>query len=330
MKTRFLRRIDPAAGLTFIEAALPQMEPTPQLCQEWAEVALAAGWPNKALEACRRALKLQPGLYWAHRAEGSICLELGRPTEAAAALAPVRAALVHDPDGCGVYVRALCACGSYVLAEQFLSEVQADKRPLEVLLEAARGLQSAGRHEEASRWAKHALDRDPGHAPALVIRADSLRELAELDDGGWDRDKVREAIRHYQAVLNQQPDNLVVANNVVWLELKALGRPDEALKSSAPLSAARGQSSFPAEFMDTLGAVYVAVGRYEDARKLLVQAIGAVGPRASFFMHLALAHHGLKQPELAERSLARAAELPMSPRERAELVEVTRTVRGGR
>jgi tetratricopeptide (TPR) repeat protein len=223
-------------------------------------------------------------------------------------------------------VRTLCAGGSYALAEEFLEQISAESRTVDVLLKAAQGFQSAGRHDAAVRWAKVALERDATNASALIIVGDCLRVLAEQGARGWDRDKVREALRAYRAVHRQQEKNLIVVNNIVWLELKALELPQQAFESAAPLRAVQDAVSLPADFMDTLGEVYSAVGRFEDSKKLHEQAIQTAGPRASFYMHLALAHDGLGQPELAEKCLNQAAELPKTQRETAELYDVAQRI----
>src|SRR5207244_141776 len=107
-------------------------------------------------------------------------------------------------------------------------------------------------------------------------------------------------------------------NNIVWLELKALRRPQQALELSAPLRAVENSVGTPADFLETLGAVYLAVGRYEDARRMLDRAIATAGRRTSFYVHLALAHHGLHNEDLAKAYLEEAAKMPKTDRERAE------------
>jgi tetratricopeptide (TPR) repeat protein len=325
-KALLLRRTDPKASLEFLDSVVNLAALNPAMCQVYADVALGAGRPDKALEACRLAHKQQPGLLWAHRREAEICRLLGRTTEAAAALQPIRAYLATDPTGCELYVKTLCDAGSFALAEEFLKEVAAENRPIEVLLKAARGFAEVGRHEDAARWARIVLERDQTYAPALLILADSLRVQAEIGVRGWDHDKVRESLRAYRAVLRQQDDNLTVVNNIAWLELKALDLPKQAFESALPLRAVQDRVGLPADFMETLGAVYIGVGRFEDARRMLNEAIRTAGPRPGFYIHLALAHHGLQQPEMAEKCLLKAAELPKSPREIAELTDTIRLI----
>jgi tetratricopeptide (TPR) repeat protein len=325
---RLLREADPQKGLEFLRgpAGLKEQDFTPPMCQVYADVALRAARPDLALTAVRRALKQDPTLYWARHTEGEICLRLGKPTEAAAALAPIRDQLAKDPAGCSLYVRALCECESYQLAEEFLEQVKAENRPADVLLTAAEGLQKVGRHEDAARWAKQVLAGDRTNVRALTIAAFSLYALAGQGERGWDGNKVHEALLNYRQVLLQQPNNLVAVNNVVCLELKALGRAKDAYESSAPLRAVQDRPDTPADYLETLGAVYLANDQPELARQMLTRALESAGPRASFYIHLALAHHGLKQSSVAVELLRRAADLPKTPREWAELREAAQVI----
>jgi tetratricopeptide (TPR) repeat protein len=326
-KAQLLQRTDPQAALVYLDDQVHLDKANPMLCQVYAQVAYGAGRPDKALGACRQAQKLQAGVLWAHRFEAEICLRLGRTTEAAAALQPVKSQLATDPAGCALYVQVMSACGSYALAEEFLQQVAAENRPIEVLVNAATALLSQHRLDDAVRWAKIVLERETTNVHALLIVGDAMRALAEVDPRNWDRDKARESLRAYRAVQRQQPDNWVVVNNIVWLELKALELPQQAYESSEPLRSIQNRTTLPAEFMDTLAEVYIAVGRHEQARLLLDEALRTAGPRAAFYTHLALAHHGLNQPEMAEKYLLSAAQMPnKSSRESAELFDAIRTI----
>jgi tetratricopeptide (TPR) repeat protein len=321
-----LRRTDPQRGLAFLESTLRDEDLTPRMCFVFEQVASQAGRPDKALAACRKALTQDPKLYWARLREGEICIELGRPTEAAAAFEPMKDELAKDPKGFGLYVRALCDCGAYQLAEEFLEKMSAKNCPVDSLLQAAKGLQAAHRPAETVRWAKRVLDKEPLNVQALKFVADNTRKLAYSDDHGWDLDRAREALRNYRAVERQQPDNLDVVNNIVWLELKALDLPQDALLSSAKLRAIQNTTSIPAEYLETLGAVYIRVGQYDQAVTVLRNAVSTAGGRVSFYLHLALAYHGLKQSAMAEQYLSKAAELPKTQRELNELFEAARII----
>jgi tetratricopeptide (TPR) repeat protein len=326
-KTLVLQRIDPQQALVFLDRAVNVSALSPTMCQVYAYAAYSAGRPDKALEACRAAHKQQPGLLWAHRMEAEICLDLGRPTEAAAALLPIKTFLSSDPSGCALYVRTLCACSSFSLAEEFLQQVAAEDRPVDVLIKAATAFLSQKRYDDAVRWAKIVLERETTNAAALLIVGDGLRIQAEQGARGWDLDKAREALRAYRAVQRQQPDNLAVINNIVWIELKALETPQAAYESSEPLRAAQNQTDFPAPIMETLGAVYISVKRYEAAKTILNEALRTAGPSVSVYTYLALAHNGLNQPEMADQYAIKAANIPnKTPRETAELYDAIRLI----
>jgi tetratricopeptide (TPR) repeat protein len=326
-KTLVLQRIDPQQALVFLDRAVNVSALNPTMCQVYAYAAYSAGRPDKALEACRAAHKQQPGLLWAHRMEAEICLDLGRPTEAAAALLPIKTFLSSDPSGCALYIKTLCACSSFALAEEFLQQVAAEDRPVDVLIKAATAFLSQKRYDDAVRWAKIVLERETTNAAALLIVGDGLRIQAEQGARGWDLDKAREALRAYRAVQRQEPHNLPVINNIVWLELKALETPQVAYESSEPLRAAQNQTDFPAPIMETLGAVYISVKRYEAAKSILNEALRTAGPSVSVYTYLALTHDGLNQPEMADQYAVKAANIPnKTPRETAELYDAIRLI----
>jgi tetratricopeptide (TPR) repeat protein len=113
----------------------------------------------------------------------------------------------------------------------------------------------------------------------------------------------------------------------VWLELKALDLPSQAYESAAKLRAIQSQVGTPAEYLETLGAVYIGVQKYDQAVKVLVDAIATAGGRFSFYLHLALAYKGLKQQSQAEQYLNKANEVPnKSEKERRELFDAARTI----
>src|SRR5207302_217295 len=118
---------------------------------------------------------------------------------------------------CADYVRALCECGSDQVADEFLETVTTAHATVDLLLKTADGLRAAGRHAEAVRWARRALDKDPRNVTAFLAVADNTRILADLGEHGWDTDLVREALQAYRAVIQQQPENAVAdraANNI--------------------------------------------------------------------------------------------------------------------
>jgi hypothetical protein len=112
---------------------------------------------------------------------------------------------------------------------------------------------------------------------------------------------------------------------IAWLTLKALNRGPDAYKAAAPLRAAQATLS-DVDMLNTLGAVYLANDRPDDARRALEPAAGFNVP-ASYLIHLARAYALLRQPDNARLCLARAATLPRLRHEIAEAAEVERLIR---
>ena len=328
-RARYLCAADPQAGRGYLEWALKEIELTPDLCLIWYEVERAAGRRDMMKKACEKAIELEPGLYWAHLGLGAINIELEKWTDAAAALEPVRAQLVQDPRGFRLYVKAMCECGAYGIVDQMLTDMHAEQRSLDVLVEAAMGLQQAGRYDDAIRWARQALERDEFNSKAMNTMAECLEKLAEVGESGWDREKAHEAIKYFRRVQRQHPKLLFLANNIAWLELKALGNADDAYASAEPLRKAENMAAFRPEFFETLGAIEIAKDRYEEGRKLLEKAI-ATGDKESYYYHLAKAYHGLRLQEKAREALLYASRLPKTPREQAEYLEFAKTIEKGR
>jgi predicted Zn-dependent protease len=327
---KLLGLTDPNRGLKFLDQSVKNEDMTPAMCSVVEEVATRAGRPDRALEVCRLALKQDPKQDWFRLREAVHCLTYHRPAEAVAALRPIEDHLVKYPDGCADYVRALSESGSPARADEFLDKITAGDCPVDVLLKTAAGLQAAHRNADALRWARRGLDREPRNVAALLAVADNSRILADRADKGWDIDLVRESLRAYRTAEQQRPEGEVadrIANNIAWLELKALRLPQEAYVSAARLRAIEERVDTKAEYLETLGAIYIGVGRYEQAKTVLIQAI-RTAPRGSFYTYMALACHGLRQLDRAESYLDKAGRLPMTPSQQADLREAKQIIRG--
>jgi tetratricopeptide (TPR) repeat protein len=329
---KLYRLTDPRQGLAFLDRTLRDQDMTPLMSSVYDEVACQAGRPDRALVVCRLALEKDSKQVWARLRIANLCLALGRPGEAVAALSPIEDDLSKYPDSCSDYVRALCDCGAYQQVSEFLESVTAADCSVVVLLKTADGLQAAGRHADAVRWARRALEIEALNVDAFMCVADNTRILADRGEKGWDIDLVREALAAYRTVVEQQPNKAVAyraANNIAWLELKALHLPQEAFASAAPLRVIQNTVDIKAEYLETLGAVYIGVHQFDQAREMLIQAIRTSGERPSFYMHLALAYNGLGQSSQASWCLSKAAEMPgKTPKDMAELREVSRTING--
>ncbi len=320
-KAEVLRRLDPAGGLAFLEQSLAGTQVNPAMCRVVAEAALAAGRPDKALEAASKALDSIPNLPWAIRLIAQIHLDAGRPAEAVAILdkTPI---IADDPAVGNLYVRALASSGSVAGAQAFLLKALQSQETLPLVLGGAETLAKLGHHEAAIVILKKLILEDQLNALAQTVLGDTLRLMAERDGTGWNRRIVDDALTAYRNALLRDPLQLRLVNNVAWLELVALDLPKQAYDSAKPLREAG--LDLPADMLATLGAVHVGVGAYEQGRIALEKAIAQGNAKAGVRAYLALAYHGLNRSDVAQALIDKAINTAkVGPRE-GELVELIR------
>jgi tetratricopeptide (TPR) repeat protein len=126
-------------------------------------------------------------------------------------------------------------------------------------------LVAAGKKDEAIAHLRRALQLKPNYPDAYKNLAVIFRK-----DG-----RIGEALENYRAAIQAAPDRLDLANDLAWLLATS---PDastrngnEALSIAERCNQATGGKS--EVVLDTLGAAYAAVGRYEDAVKSAQQAV---------------------------------------------------------
>ncbi len=116
---------------------------------------------------------------------------------------------------------------------------------------------------------------------------------------------------------------------------------DAADNTAAALRKADKQGLLPASMLNTLGAIALARGHYDDARILLLRSLSehadatkhsglrSISDKASAstYVHLGLAHYYLNNPSEARKMLSLAASLPRSPLVSQELKQAHRVAR---
>jgi len=132
----------------------------------------------------------------------------------------------------------------------------------------------AGKPDEAERWLAQGLKDSPDDASVRLYAAD-----AALKNG-----KYRNAIEHYEWLLQKQPDNVLVLNNLAWAyrqvkDTRALETAERAYKLK-PDSAA---------VADTLGWMLVEQGNITRGLELLQKAVAAAPDAHEIRYHLAQA-----------------------------------------
>src|SRR5262249_46330369 len=155
--------------------------------------------------------------------------------------------------------RSLCGAGAFPVATDFVRQLTDERRAPGVVLAAAAALLAGGQAAEAARAAQHLVDREPLNAAGHLVLADCLRTQAEREDGGWDLDLVRKALREYELAKQSDAYGLVVAQQTAWLQLVALNLPELAFRTAEPLRQVEDSGQLTPAMLQTLGATYLGV-----------------------------------------------------------------------
>ena len=162
--------------------------------------------------------------------------------------------------------------------------------------------------EAARAVLEEGVEQTNGQAILVTTLAGILEQLGELDV----------AIERYENSLSQQPDNLLVANNLAMLLVEY--REDTASLDRAAALADKLRGSSQPAFIDTIGWVAYRRGEYKEAVDQIEQAMEASPDSPLLHYHLGMAYFKLGNAVLAKDNLMRALEgdKPFRGREEAE------------
>lgn len=324
-KADILRRLDPAACLTYLQKVLTENKTlTMQMCRVLAQSALTSNRPDLALDAVQKANAIQPNEPMICQLEAQALLRAGRASEAVGALRRIQSYLPLDPNALGLYVEALAASSAVDTAEQFLLEILKGDNSSLTVVNGADALARLGHLEPAVRILRAILREQRNNAQAQFYLAECLRQIAEKAPGpGWDRNLAAEAIQNYRKALDRSPKNWLIINNITWLELFALNLPRQAAETAKPLIV---NKDLPAAMLQTIGAVHLSAGAYDQARVALETAIRKRGESATNTAMLAHAYFGLGRTSDALLYLRKSLNLPKANPRDAEIIESIRRI----
>lgn len=281
----------------------------PDSAAAWVLLAWAAhkaGMKQRAIEAARQAMRLDPHDAWSAEFLAARLVDAGNYVEAAAA---ARAALRRSP------TRLTTLSGS------------------------ADALSKAGHHAEAMRIGRRAAELFPETASAWFaygwsarfasewsIAEDALRRCVQLapDEAMWhnnlgvlllDVGRYAEALREFERTLELDPANRFAPNNIPGA-LHRLGRTDEAASRITQRRAERLEEAerelavAPNDpfALEKLARVLHGAERDDEAAEVVRRALD-VEPTPARFVLLAQSLIWLGEPEEARRALDQALEL---------------------
>jgi tetratricopeptide (TPR) repeat protein len=163
---------------------------------------------------------------------------------------------------------------------------------------AATGDDKAG--QTAETILRIVLDSDPQSTRAMT----SLGMLLQI------RARFTESAELYQRILDLEPDNLVVINNLAWILCKEQGQYQRSLEL-----AQRGLEKAPdyIDLIDTRGMAYYRMGEYDKAVQDFTKCIelypGRAPAVAASYLHLGKALVALEKKDQAGENLRKALDL---------------------
>lgn len=212
---------------------------------------------RRAMEEYLVALRLQPADAEAHNNLGGLLATEGKTDEALAHFAEAVRLKPDSPEAQANLGNALFLKGCLEQALRHCAEA-VRLQPRQAAFQNGLGevLAKSGRTTEAA--AHYSL------AHCLVA--------AELSQEG----NTAEAITHWREALQLSPDSPEILNNLAWL---LATHPDAAFRNGAEAvqlaeRACSISGSKSPSFLDTLAAAYAEAGRFEDAMKTVLRAVG--------------------------------------------------------
>ena len=139
---------------------------------------------------------------------------------------------------------------------------------------------SQRKENEANEILQRGLLANPGSEELRLLYASHL----------GDRKQFEKAIAEYEAILKQNPRQLMAANNLASLLVDYKGDA-QSLDRALILSRDFEQRAPNAFFLDTLGWVHLKMGHQDDALRVIQRAVAQAPQHPILNYHLGMAHH---------------------------------------
>jgi tetratricopeptide (TPR) repeat protein len=188
----------------------------------------------------------------------------------------------------------------------YLKAVEAGDPTHEATVMLSRIYSSRQEYDRADKLLSAAIEKSPGNADMLIMRATIRDSLG----------KATEAIADYRKIVERNPEHYVALNNLAYLLATKENQLEEALKFAqqakefAPAFTQPGQPGL-AEIDDTLGWVFYLRGVYASAVVHLRASAEANPTNPITHYHLAMAH--AKNGDVAAGRRALEAGLQINP-----------------
>ena len=253
-----------------------------------AEVQRAGNDREGAEQSLRRALGLRADWLDAQQRLVMVLAEQGKSSEAVAVARQVQQQRPEALIGFALEGDVQAAAGRWEEAARAFASARERGGASDVALKEHRSLLGAGKAEEAAALAMRWLSDNPQD---VVMRA-------YLAEQALARTNYEESEALYRTIIELQPENALILNNLAWVAGK-LGRDDaiplaERAVSLAPQNAA---------ILDTLGMLQVEAGQHEQGLANLRKAVDAAPDQPVLRLNLAKAFIKMERNSDAAREL---------------------------
>lgn len=311
-----LARAQEAAGDTNQALAtygkLIQLMPgSPQPYVRMAEINLAAKDKSSAMRNLRKALELKPDFLAAQRGLIALYLDSQNVAEAQRIVADVKKQRPNEAIG------FLFEGDVAASRKDWSAAVAAYKAGLklvpssELAIRAYAVLNESGNSSEAEKFATGWLTDHPDDAGFRMAMAESAMARKDYAVG----------VRHYQALLQKQPNNPVLLNNVAW----ALGQLKDPKALDYAEKANRLAPDQPA-IMETLGSLLVEKGNTARGVELLQKALEKAPESNTLKLSMARAKIKLGKKDEAKKLLEELSKLGDRFRDQAEVAKLMKEI----
>jgi tetratricopeptide (TPR) repeat protein len=298
------------------------------------ETYLAAGQPEKAAAFLKTRLTTSSGNASAERnINTALVVALYKSGDKTAAMEKLNSLLSLSPNDLNLFLVQVKLLEDDRLWEQLTKKItewyRNHPKDTDIVLAVARDL-AANENNDAKKAAeniiKTVLQNDAGCAEAMS----NLAVLFQITG------RSEEAAGLYQRVLELQPDNLVVINNLAWILCENQKKYKQALAL-----ADRGLEKAPdnyVDLIDTRGVIYQRLGQYdkaaEDFNKCLKLYPEGTPALTTSHLHLAQAMIGMGQKDKSIEVLKQTLKLNndfggLSPADLAEAERLLKEFSGG-
>lgn len=237
--------------------------------------------------------------------------QLGKLDQALATVRSGAARLPADRKLREAEITLLCESRQWTAAQEAAQRLAGQTPEPDVCLWLSRTFYRAKWFAAARYWADGALG-SAGKAQqraARLLLAEISRHEGQAVSGAAGKERLVEARDRYLAILADQPDNLLVANNLAWLWAVDLDQPREALNIVRRFRDRLDQQLPPAPVVDTFVLVYRKAGELNEACKLLERALERDSGAAALHLALGQVHLEAGRPDAARISLETALSL---------------------